>query len=86
MGPSVQATSAVVAQAACGAVEFWERSRNQMLKAAAAQLVPETAEDFTIAFEDSLRELDGNFIATNRYQGGLNGRVRSTLFSFRIRP
>ncbi len=41
----------------------------EMLKSAAAQLAPEAAEEFTIAFEDSLRELDGNFIATNRYPG-----------------
>jgi hypothetical protein len=41
----------------------------EMLRSAAAQLVPEAAEEFTIAFDDSLRELDGNFIATNRYPG-----------------
>lgn len=41
----------------------------EMLRSAAAQLVPEAAEDFTTAFEDTLRELDGNFIATNRYPG-----------------
>jgi hypothetical protein len=41
----------------------------EMLKSAAAQLVPESAEDSTIAFEDSLRELDGTFIATNRHAG-----------------
>lgn len=41
----------------------------EMLKSAVALLDLETAEDFTIRFEDSLRELDGNFIATNRYPG-----------------
>ena len=38
-----------------------------MLKAATARLVPQATEDFTLSFDDSLRELDGNFIATNRY-------------------
>jgi len=41
----------------------------EMLKSATAQFAPQAAEEFTIAFEDSLRELDGNFIATNRYPG-----------------
>jgi hypothetical protein len=41
----------------------------EMLKSAMVQWIPDAGEKFTIAFEDSLRELDGNFIATNRYPG-----------------
>ena len=48
---------------------FGGEVETEMLKSSVAQLVLEAAEDFTIAFEDSLRELDGNFIATNRYPG-----------------
>lgn len=41
----------------------------EMLKSAMAQWIPDAGGEFTIAFEDSLRELDANFIATNRYPG-----------------